>query len=86
MTKGFQISEKQRAKKTQGIQYPQREAIFKRLYDVNEASIYLGRKVWSVRNLINTGKIPYVQDGRRKLLDIKDMDNWIERNKVKEYL
>jgi excisionase family DNA binding protein len=76
---------KKASTKTQGIQYPEREAIFKRLYDVNEASVYLGRKVWSVRNLINTGKIPYVQDGRRKLLDIKDMDNWIERNKTRNF-
>lgn len=59
--------------------------IQKRLYSVNEASVYLGRTVWAVREMLWAGKIPFIKDGRRILLDIKDMDNWIEINKTSTY-
>ncbi len=56
--------------------------IAKRLYNIQEAAIYLGRTTWAVRGMIAAGKIPYVRDGRRILLDIRDMDVWIERSKA----
>ena len=34
--------------------------------------------------MIRTGKLPYVRDGRRKLLDRIDLDAWIESNKFIE--
>jgi len=55
----------------------------KRLYSVAEAAIYLGRSPWSVRRLIWSGELPEVRAGRRVHLDIKDMDAFIEKNKVK---
>ncbi len=55
----------------------------KRLYSINDASVYLGRSVWAVREMIWAGKISYVRDGKRILLDIIDMDRWIEQNKTK---
>ena len=54
----------------------------KRLYSIPEASFYLGRTVNALRALIWAGKIPYVKDGRRILLDVRDMDAWIDRNKT----
>jgi excisionase family DNA binding protein len=54
----------------------------KRLYSLKEASIYLGRSVWALREMLWAGKIPFVRDGRRILLDINDMDKWIEKNKT----
>lgn len=63
---------------TQGISNPVR----KRLYSIKDASVYLGRSVWAVREMLWAGKIPYVKDGKRILLDIQDMDNWIEKNKT----
>ena len=54
----------------------------KRLYSVKEASIYLGRSECAVREMIWAGKLPFIKDGRRILLDIKDMDEWIEKNKM----
>lgn len=54
----------------------------KRLYSVAEASRYLGRSVWGIREMIYAGKIPYIKDGRRVLLDIRDMDTYIEDNKI----
>jgi excisionase family DNA binding protein len=56
----------------------------KRLYSLQEASVYLGRSLWAVREMLWAGKMPFVKDGRRILLDIKDMDTWIEKNKTFE--
>jgi excisionase family DNA binding protein len=64
--------------KVHGITNPVR----KRLYSIKEASEYLGRSIWAVREMLWAGKIPYVKDGRRILLDINDMDNWIDQNKT----
>lgn len=54
----------------------------KRLYSIKEASFYLGRSVWAVREMLWAGKMPYVKDGRRILLDINDMESWIDKNKT----
>lgn len=64
--------------KTQGITNPQS----RRLYNIKEASVYLGRSVWALREMLWAGKMPYVKDGKRILLDIQDMDTWIQRNKI----
>lgn len=64
----------------QGIHSPSQK-LTKRLYSIPEAGQYLGRTVWAVREMVYAGKIPYIRDGRRMLLDIHDMDAWIERNK-----
>jgi len=66
--------------KTQGISNPPQK-LNKRLYSIPEAGQYLGRTVWSIREMIYAGKIPYIRDGRRMLLDIHDMDSWIENNR-----
>lgn len=76
---------KQKDKKTQRIVNPPRSPL-KRLYSIAEAAIYLGRSVWSVRELIWKGRLPSVREGRRVHLDIIDLDEWIEKNKVKTFL
>jgi len=53
----------------------------KRLYNIEEASIYLGRTPNAIRQMIWDGKIPIVRDTKRILLDVKDMDLWIEQSK-----
>ncbi|OPX99878.1 MAG: Helix-turn-helix domain protein [Syntrophorhabdus sp. PtaB.Bin047] len=55
----------------------------KRLYSVPEAAFYLGRTVDALREMIWAGKIPFIRDGRRILLDIRDMDAWIEQAKTR---
>jgi len=55
----------------------------KRLYSIPEAAFYLGRTVDALREMIWAGKILCVKDGRRVLIDIKDMDDFIERNKMR---
>lgn len=62
----------------------QASAITKRLYTVQEAAEYLGRSVWSVRELIWAGRLPIVRVGRRIHLDLYDLDTFIEQNKIRE--
>ena len=68
--------------KTQGISNPPHK-LNKRLYSIPEAGEYLGRTAWSIREMIYAGKIPYIRDGRRMLLDINDMDSWIEEKRTR---
>ncbi len=58
--------------------------VLKRLYNLSEASVYLGRSTWSVRRLIWDGALPSVRAGGRVHVDVQDMDQFIERNKVTE--
>jgi excisionase family DNA binding protein len=55
----------------------------KRLYSVPEAAAYLGRTVDGLREMLYAGRLPYIKDGRRVLLDVQDMDAYIERNKTR---
>ena len=56
----------------------------KRLYTLREAGEYLGRPVWGIRELIWSGKIPVIQDGRKMYLDINDLDSYIDQYKKTE--
>ncbi len=56
----------------------------KRLYRIDEAALYLGRSEWSIRRLIWGGHLPQVRQGRRVHIDIQDMEQFIERNKIAE--
>ena len=57
-----------------------------RLYSIPEAAAYLGRSVWSMREMVWAGKLPAVRDGRRIFIDLEDMNRWIAQNKIKEHL
>ena len=57
------------------------EAVSKRLYNVKEAGRYLGRSPWTIRRLIREGVLPQVRQGRRVMLDVVDMDRFIEKYK-----
>ena len=53
-----------------------------RLLDIEAAGVYLGRTPRAVRDLVRTGKIPCVRCDRRVFLDIRDLDAWIDNNKL----
>ncbi len=59
-------------------------ATAKRLFTLLEAATYLGRSVWSVRRLIWNGDLPQVRAGGRVHVDIRDMDEFIDKNKEQE--
>ncbi len=57
------------------------ERLPKRLYAIKEAAQYMGRTERALREMIWAKKIPIIRDGKKILLDIKDMDAWIETHK-----
>lgn len=68
----------QGVKREQGMYNP----LPKRLYTLNEAANYLGRTLWSMRELVWAGKIPIVRDGKRIFVDIADLDSYVTKNKM----
>ncbi len=57
-----------------------------RLFDVDDSARYLAMSDKGVRELIVQGELPYIQKvpGRSPyLIDIKDLDRWIDGNKVR---
>jgi len=58
----------------------------KRLCSVAEAAEYLGRSVWSLRRLIWDGELPSVRACGRVHVDVRDMDEFVEKHKVTEQL
>ena len=56
----------------------------KRLFSIPEAAIYLGRSDWSIRRLIWNGDLPQVRAGGRVHVDVRDMDEFIDKNKEQE--
>jgi excisionase family DNA binding protein len=68
----------QGVKREQGIYNP----LSKRLYTLNEAAKYLGRTLWSMRELVWAGKIPIVRDGKRIFIDFNDLESYITKNKM----
>jgi excisionase family DNA binding protein len=67
-----------KAKMTQGISKP----LPKRLYTLPEAARYLGRTLWSMRELVWAGKLPIVRDGKRIFVDINDLELYVTKNKM----
>jgi len=65
-------------KDAQGITYP----LPQRLFSLKEAGIFLGRTLWSMRELVWAGKIPIVRDGKRIFIDAVDLENYITKNKT----
>lgn len=63
---------------TQGISNP----LPKRLYSLPEAGHYLGRTLWSMRELIWKGSIPIVREGKRIFVDIKDLEGYVAKHKT----
>lgn len=56
--------------------------ISKRLFTLKEASQYLGRPVSGVRTLIWNGRLPYIQEGRKQYVDLRDLDSYIDKAKT----
>lgn len=54
----------------------------KRLYSLKEAAIYLGRGLHGVRDMVWKGEVPVVRTGRKMFIDIRDLEDYVERNKM----
>jgi excisionase family DNA binding protein len=55
----------------------------RRLLRLKAAAQYLSLSPWKLRRLIQEGRLPVVQDadGSPFLLDVRDLDGYVERNK-----
>lgn len=54
----------------------------RRLCSIQEAAVYLAVSDWTVRRMVWAGALPHIRRGRRILLDLRDLDSWIDRTKV----
>src|SRR5437762_13694103 len=55
--------------------------ISQRLLTLPEAAHYLGCTLWSVRELIWKGALPYTRFGKRFQVDRRDLDELVDREK-----
>jgi excisionase family DNA binding protein len=64
----------------------ERRTIAPRLLRLKDAAEYLSMGTKALRHLINSKKLPYVQLGLNSpfLIDVRDLDKFIERHKVNE--
>ncbi len=53
-----------------------------RLLRIAEAARYLGATVWFIRGLIWARQVPYLRLGKRYVIDVRDLDTFIERQKA----
>jgi len=55
----------------------------RRLLRLRAAAEYLSLSPWKLRRLVREGRIPVIQDGEGSpfLLDVRDLDGYVERNK-----
>jgi excisionase family DNA binding protein len=58
------------------------DATNRRLMTVEEAAIYLSLSEREIHNMISLTALKCVRRGRRVMLDIRDLDRWIEENKA----
>jgi excisionase family DNA binding protein len=56
-------------------------SISQRLLTLPEAAHYLGCTLWSVRELIWKGQLPYTRFGKRFQVDRRDLDELVDREK-----
>jgi excisionase family DNA binding protein len=54
-------------------------AITPRLLRLREAAFYLSSTTWFIEELVRTGKIRSKIIGKRRVIDIRDLDAWIEK-------
>ncbi len=58
------------------------QVMSRRLLNVREAAKYIGRTESAVRELVWNEKLPHIRCDRRVMLDIRDLDRWIDTNRV----
>jgi len=54
----------------------------KRLYSIKELVLEIGATEWFWRTQIWDGQLPYVQVGRKMFIELKDIDIFIQKNKM----
>jgi excisionase family DNA binding protein len=60
---------------------PATPSITPRLLSVPLAAVYLSATNFFVEELCRSGEIPYLQNGKGRVIDIRDLDKWIDKQK-----
>ncbi len=58
------------------------DLVQRRLLSVQQAAAYLGLSPKTLYAWIEAGRIPFVALGRRRMLDLRELDGFIVRNTV----
>ena len=53
-----------------------------RLLSIKDVAVYLGARVWAIRQMLRKRELPYVPVGGRFKIDKVELDRWIERQKI----
>ena len=53
-----------------------------RLLSVKKTAQYLALSEREIHNMIANGELSSVRHGRRVMIDIRDLDSWVEKNKT----
>jgi excisionase family DNA binding protein len=56
--------------------------IVPRMLRIQDAARYLSATTWFIETLIREGRIPSMVLGKRRVIDINDLDEWIEKLKA----
>ena len=62
---------------------PSHNTFNKRLYSIKELVALIGVTEWFWRSQIWDGKLPFVRVGRKMLIDSRDLEKFIEDNKMR---
>lgn len=54
----------------------------RRLFDIKEASDYIGLQVDTVYRMVSQRRIPFVKVGRRTMFNVRLLDDWLDDNTV----
>jgi len=54
------------------------------LISLKETAVIIGRTETAVRNMVVVGKLPYVRADKRIMFDLRDIEKWIEENKIEQ--
>lgn len=77
-----------KAKKVSPVAVPQpvheRSTIAPRLLRIPEAAGYLSATTWFVEELARTNKLRFVVVGKYRVIDVRDLDTWIEAEKARQ--
>lgn len=56
-------------------------SITPRLLRIPQAAQYLGATNWCVEEFVRNGKLPFLVVGKYRVIDIRDLDDWIDAEK-----
>jgi excisionase family DNA binding protein len=54
----------------------------RRLFNIEEISVYTGLSVYTLYTMVSQRRIPFVKAGRLTKFHLKAIDAWIDRNTV----